>query len=139
MTGNSGTNSYEYILTLEDESTLRWTVYTKKNESVGLNLGEKWYEIVLKRSGSSYDPNDYNGDNTNTNNNSNGNNNTSPTPSPDTPPQINNRWEITSGSGLISRTISGKVYVSHPTYSPQRGDSGLEIDIAQNDISTYYG
>lgn len=145
MTGNTGANSYEYTLTLEDESTLRWTVYTKNNEATGFS-GEKWQEIVLKRAGSNYDPNDYNGDNTNTNNNSNGDNNISPTPSPDnntsqpdTPPQTNDTWEITSGSGLISQTISGKNYVSHLTYSPKKGDRGLEIDITQNDISTYYG
>lgn len=136
---------YESTLALEDSSTLRWT-YQRIQYAGENHKTETWYEIVLKRAGSNYDPNDYTDNNTNTNNNnSNGNNNTSPTPNtnnntaPDTPPQVNNTWKISSGSGLISQNISGRVYVSHLTYSPKKGDRGLEIDITQNDISTYYG
>ena len=138
----------EFVMKLEDENTMRWIEQAEDNDNIniGLSLGAYHYEIVLKRAGSSYDPNDYNGDNTNTNNNSNGDNNTSPTPSPDnntsqpdTPPQTNDTWEITSGSGLISQKISGRNYVSHLTYSPKRGDSGIKIDITQNDSTTYYG
>lgn len=141
---------YESTLALEDSSTLRWTYRTTTANNIlsDLALGEAeiWQEIVLKRAGSNYDPNDYTDNNTNiNNNNSNGNNNTSPTPNtnnntaPDTPPQVNNTWKISSGSGLISQNISGRNYVSHLTYSPKKGNSGLTIDITQNDISTYYG
>ena len=144
--GNLNIGHFTETLVLEDSDTLRYTYEGKPKEESTTMSGEVSWEIVFKRSGSSYDPNDYNGDNTNTNNNSNGDNNTSPTPSPDnntsqpdTPPQTNDTWEITSGSWLISQTISGKNYVSHLTYSPKKGDRGLEIDITQNDISTYYG
>ena len=133
---NSNVASFEYVLILEDSDTLRYTHWSKTKEASTTLSVEGQYEIVFKRAGSNYDPNDYTDNNTNiNNNNSNGNNNTAP----DTPPQVNNTWKISSGSGLISQNVSGRVYVSHLTYSPKKGDSGLTIDITQNDTSTYYG
>ena len=138
----------EFVMKLEDENTLRWIVHGESNTDIdiGFSYTAYHYEIVLKRAGSSYDPNDYN-NNTSPDNNNGTNNNTSPNTNnspnnntaPDTPPQVNDTWEISSGSGLISQKISGRNYVSHLTYSPKRGDSGIKIDITQNDATTYYG
>lgn len=138
----------EFVMKLEDENTLRWIVHGESNTDIdiGFSYTAYHYEIVLKRAGSSYDPNDYN-NNTSPDNNNGTNNNTSPNTNnspnnntaPDTPPQVNDTWEISSGSGLISQKISGRNYVSHLTYSPKRGDSGIKIDITQNDSTTYYG
>ncbi len=141
---------YESTLTLEDSSTLRWTYRTTTANNIlsdlALGEAETLYEIVLKRAGSSYNPDDYTN---NTAPNTNTNTNTSPTPTPNTntntntqsdiPPQISGTWHITSGSGLTSQTVSGRHYVSHLTYSPQRNDKAFDIDITQNDTATYYG
>ena len=142
---NSNVASFEYVLILEDSDTLRYTHWSKTKEASTTLSVEGQYEIVLKRAGSSYNPDDYT-NNTAPNTNTNTNNNTSPTPNtntntntqPDIPPQISGSWQIASGSGLTSQTVSGKVYVSHLTYSPQRNDKAFDIDITQNDSTTYY-
>jgi|GEM_PF-5731275 len=140
---------YESTLTLEDSSTLRWTYRTTTANNILSDLAanelEAWYEIVLKRAGSTYNPDDYT-NNTAPNTNTNTNTPTTPTPNTNTntntqsdiPPQISGSWQITSGSGFTSQTISGKTYVSHLTYSPQRNDKAFDIDITQNDSTTYY-
>ena len=144
--GNLNMGNFTETLVLEDSDTLRYTYEGKPKEESTTISGEVSWEIVFKRAGSNYDPNDYTDNNTNiNNNNSNGNNNTSPTPNtnnntaPDTPPQVNNTWKISSGSGLISQTVSGRPYVFHLTYSPKRTDKAFAVDITQNDTATYYG
>lgn len=123
LTGNNSMNSYEYTLTLEDESTLRWVVWNKNNKQTTGSQNEARYEIVLKKAGTA------------DNNNSN---NTTPNTNTNIPPQISGTWRVTSGSGTATQTVSGNPFIGHLTYTPEiRTEIGLEI--TQNDYSTYAG
>ena len=134
----------EFVMKLEDENTMRWIEQAEDNDNidVGLSFGAYHYEIVLKRAGSSYNPDDYTNNtapNTNTNTSPTPNTNTNTNTQSDFPPQISGSWKITSGSGLTSQTVSGRVYVSHLTYTPKVTDSAIGLSVTQNDFATYYG
>lgn len=134
----------EFVMKLEDGNTMRWIEQAEDNDNidVGLSFGAYHYEIVLKRAGSSYNPDDYTNNtapNTNTNTSPTPNTNTNTNTQSDFPPQISGSWKITSGSGLTSQTVSGRVYVSHLTYTPKVTDSAIGLSVTQNDFATYYG
>ena len=123
LTGNSANaNSYEYTLTLEDESTLRWVVWNKKNAQVWGSSDEYRYEIVLNRTGTSNNNNNGNGGNSNTNNNVS------------QPVKISGKWEISSGNGTILKDNN----TMNLTYKPESVGE-IEVKVTQNDSGEYEG
>ena len=115
---------YRYTVTLEDSDTLRlryfttWDTEEARKRGFGSLDYEGWYEIVLKRSGSS-----------GVNSNNNGNKLNEP------PVEISGTWTIESGRAVVSNDDD----TIKLTYVPGRiGEVGVEITKNDNSYSDLY-